>query len=95
MPVASVALLLFLSGAASLALEVVWTRVLHLFFGTSTLAVSTILVSYMLGLGLGALAAGRWAERIRRPIRAYALLELGIALYALAVPTIFDALLPR
>ena len=36
-----------------LALEVVWSRLLRLVFGPTTLAVSTILVAYMLGLGLG------------------------------------------
>ena len=31
----------FLSGAASLVLEVVWSRLLRLVFGTTTLAIST------------------------------------------------------
>ncbi len=50
---------LFASGAASLILEVVWARSLRLVFGSTTLAVSTVLVAYMLGLGLGGLLGGR------------------------------------
>ncbi len=77
----------FLSGFGSLALEVVWTRQLRLVFGSTTLAASTILVAYMLGLGLGGLAGGRVAGRIRDGVRAYGLMEIVIGLYALAVPT--------
>ena len=78
----------FLSGAASLMLEVVWTRLLRLVFGSTTLAVSTILVAYMLGLGLGGLAGGRIASRLRRGVATYGAMEIAIGLYALLVPTI-------
>ncbi|MBP7572050.1 MAG: fused MFS/spermidine synthase, partial [Acidobacteria bacterium] len=84
----AVALCLVLSGAGSLTLEVVWTRYLRLVFGSTTLAISTVLVAYMLGLGLGGLAGGRWARRFRDGVRTYALFEIGIGLYALAVPWI-------
>ena len=40
----------------------------------------------MAGLTAGAAAAERWLGAVRRPVLAYALLELGIALAALAVP---------
>ncbi|MEW6268256.1 MAG: fused MFS/spermidine synthase, partial [Thermodesulfobacteriota bacterium] len=78
----------FLSGFGSLALEVVWTRQLRLVFGSTTLAASTILVAYMLGLGLGGLAGGRVAGRLRDGVRAYGWIEIAIGLYALAVPTL-------
>src|SRR5215831_14754001 len=73
---AAVALCLFLSGAASLMLEVVWTRLLRLVFGSTTLAVSTILVAYMSGLGLGGLAGGRTAARLRNGVRTYGMVEV-------------------
>jgi len=76
----------FLSGVGSLALEVVWTRELRLVFGSTTLAASTILVAYMLGLGLGGLAGGRVATRLRSGVRAYGWIEIAIGLYALLVP---------
>jgi spermidine synthase len=90
---AAVAVCLFVSGAASLMLEVVWTRLLRLVFGSTTLAVSTILVAYMLGLGLGGLAGGRVATRVRNGVRAYGSFEVAIALYAALVPSLL-ALLP-
>jgi spermidine synthase len=76
----------FLSGMGSLALEVVWTRQLRLIFGSTTLAASTILVAYMLGLGIGGLAGGRIAGRVRDGIRAYGWIEIAIGAYALMVP---------
>ena len=74
------------SGLASLVLEVVWLRELRLVFGSTTLATSTVLVAYMLGLGLGALAGGRLGGRIRNAVRAYGQLEIAIGLCALFVP---------
>jgi len=76
----------FLSGMGSLALEVVWTRELRLIFGSTTLAASTILVAYMLGLGIGGLLGGRVAGRIRDGVRTYGWIEIAIGLYALLVP---------
>ena len=78
-----------LSGATGLIYEVLWARMLGLVFGATTLAVSTVLAAFMGGLALGSAIAGRVAGRVRRPIRAYGLLEIGIALYALAVPFLF------
>ncbi len=82
----------FLSGMGSLALEVVWTRHMRLVFGSTTLAASTILVAYMLGLGLGGLAGGKVAGRLRDGVRAYGRMEIAIGLYALAVPWMLDLL---
>src|ERR1051325_684541 len=76
------------SGLGSLVLEIAWTRQLRLVFGSTTLAASTILVAYMLGLGFGAFAGGRLGRRIGDGARAYGALELGIGLYALAPPGI-------
>ncbi len=76
----------------SLALEVVWTRALRLTFGSTTLAASTILVAYMLGLGVGGLLGGRVASRLRDGIRAYGWIEVAIGAYALAVPWLLSLL---
>ena len=82
----------FLSGASGLMLEMLWTRMLTLVFGSTTLAVSTVLTAFMGGLGLGSYLAGRYADRIKNPVRAYALAEAGIGVYALLVPLVIDAL---
>jgi len=76
----------FLSGFAALLYETAWTREFGFVFGTSELAIAAVLAAYMAGLALGAAAAGRFVERVRRPVLVYGALELGIALFALAVP---------
>jgi spermidine synthase len=84
--------LFFLSGALALLYEVVWFRRLHLTLGVSQLAVGAVVSAFMLGLAAG----GRWAAGAvwlrRSPLRAYAGLELGIALYAVAFPVLVSAL---
>jgi spermidine synthase len=82
-----VILLIFvLSGFAGLAYELVWTKHLMLIFGVSSQAISTVLAAFMGGLALGSVLIGRFADRLRRPLRFYALLELGIGVSALAIP---------
>jgi spermidine synthase len=95
LPQVAVLLCFFFSGLGSLVLEVVWTRLLRVVFGSTTLSVATILVAYMLGLGLGGLWGGRFARRIGpgRALRLYGGFELAIALYALCVPALL-ALFP-
>lgn len=78
-----------LSGATGLIYEVLWARMLGLVFGATTLAVSTVLAAFMGGLALGSALAGRLAHRIRKPLRTYGLIEIGIAIYALLVPLLF------
>ncbi|HKB68510.1 MAG TPA: fused MFS/spermidine synthase [Pyrinomonadaceae bacterium] len=84
-----VAACFFLSGATGLIYEVLWARMLGLVFGATTLAVSTVLAAFMGGLAIGSGSAGRRGATVKRPIRAYGLIEIGIALYALAVPFLF------
>jgi spermidine synthase len=82
----------FFSGAAALTYEVVWMRQLSLIFGATTLAVTTVLATFMGGLALGSWWLGRRADRTSRLLVVYAVLEVGIGLYALLVPALFDAL---
>jgi spermidine synthase len=78
----------FLSGASGLVFEAVWTRQLTLVFGSTALAMSTVLSVFMGGLALGSWLAGRYADRIVDRLRAYALAEAGVGLYALFVPLV-------
>ncbi|HKO61839.1 MAG TPA: fused MFS/spermidine synthase [Pyrinomonadaceae bacterium] len=84
-----VALCFVLSGATGLIYEVLWARMLGLVFGATTVAISTVLAAFMGGLAIGSALAGKIGAKIARPIRAYGILEIGIAIYALAVPFIF------
>jgi spermidine synthase len=77
------------SGASGLIYQVVWMRELVLVFGATTPAVSTVLAAFMGGLAAGSFWGGRLADRSRRPLLAYALLEFGIAGLGLFAPLLF------
>jgi len=86
--------LFLLSGATSLVYQTLWVRQLHLVVGTSQIAVATVLAAFMTGLALGGFGGGRFADRARRPILGYALLEASIGAYALLFPTILRLVEP-
>ncbi|MEN8149537.1 MAG: fused MFS/spermidine synthase, partial [Planctomycetota bacterium] len=88
---ATVYLLFLLSGATALVYEVAWTRRLVLLLGGTTIAVSLILAAWMTGLALGAKLFGRIADRARRPLLLYGVLEAAIAGLALVFPFLLDA----
>ena len=75
-------LMFFLSGGAALMYEVIWARSLSLVFGGTHLAVTTVLSVFMGGLALGSYLFGGIVDRVKRPLRLYGYLELGIALSA-------------
>ncbi|MFW5926164.1 MAG: fused MFS/spermidine synthase [Myxococcota bacterium] len=80
----------FLSGASSLIFQNLWARMLHHVFGATGVAISTVVSVFMAGLGLGAWVAGRYADRMRRPLLAYAAAEVAIGLWALLIPWLVD-----
>src|SRR5262245_6430713 len=90
-PVAVPRAFFFVSGACGLVYQVVWVRQLLLLAGTTTAAVSTVLAVFMGGLGVGAWIFGRRADRSASPLKLYAYLELGVALYALLLPRLLAA----
>lgn len=75
-----------LSGFAALVYETVWLRQFAILLGTSEQALAIVLSSYMGGLSIGAVLASRFVDRVRRPLLVYGILELGIAVTALAIP---------
>ncbi|HMI91519.1 MAG TPA: fused MFS/spermidine synthase, partial [Polyangiales bacterium] len=78
-------LLVALSGAAGLAYELLWIRALGLHFGTTAPAITTVVATFMAGLGAGNWLFGAAADRSERPFALYQRLELGIAVTGLAV----------
>ena len=84
----------FLSGLSALCYEVVWTRLLSLRLGTTTAALTAVLAAFMLGLAIGSWIFGRLADKVRHPIRLYALLEAGICVSALIIPHAINSLPP-
>lgn len=77
-------LLLFVSGGAALVFQVLWVKQLSLVVGVEVYAVTTAISAFFAGLALGGLAFGRLADRLERPLRLYAGLELLVALLAVA-----------
>ncbi len=81
-------LLFFCSGACALTYQVLWLRLLGLVFGVTTYAASTVWASFMTGLAVGSLIAGRLADRVRRPLAWFGATELLIGGTALATPMV-------
>jgi spermidine synthase len=82
--------LFFVSGISGLIYQSLWLRMLSLVFGVTVYAASTVLASFMAGLALGTLAAGRLTTRIRRPLAWFGASELGIGVLALLTPWALD-----
>ena len=88
--------LFFLSGLSALIYQVAWVRLFGRVFGNTIYSASLVVAVFMLGLGVGGLVAGRWADRRYAVapgslLRAYGWFEIVIAVMGL----IIAALLPR
>jgi spermidine synthase len=83
--VARPAALLFLSGSAALVFQVLWIKQLSLVVGVEVSAIAGAVSAFFLGLALGGWRLGRMADRQRRPVRFYALLETAVAVSCVAV----------
>ena len=83
----------FVSGVAGLVDQVVWSRYLALFIGSSTTALTVVLATFMGGLAIGNHWFGRrvdTARDTRQALGYYALLELGIGLWCIAFPEVLS-----
>lgn len=77
--------LVAMSGAAGLGYELLWIRALGLHFGTTAPAITSVVATFMAGLGAGNWLLGAAADRSERPFALYLRLELGIAVTGLLV----------
>jgi spermidine synthase len=87
-PVLLYSILFFLSGATGLVYELLWVRVLYQSFGSTIQSVTTVVAAYMGGLGLGAWAFGRVADRSRKPAVLYGKLEIAIGVFGILSPLV-------
>src|SRR4030095_9539403 len=83
------------SGFCGLLYQIVWLRLAFSRFGIVTPVLSVVVAVFMLGLGLGSWASGRWVEALASrfqisPLLLYGLTEALIGLWALFVPRWFD-----
>jgi spermidine synthase len=81
-PLSFILLLFYISGAVALVYQVVWSRMMIHVFGSTALAVGTVLSAFMCGMAVGAWWFGKVADRSPNCFRLYALLEVGIAVAA-------------
>ena len=87
----------FISGAAGLIYEIVWTRLLVVIFGGTTNSVVAVVAAFLGGLAIGSFLFGRYADKVEMPtvlLRLYAFLEFGVALTALLSPLLLNAIVP-
>src|SRR5262245_33389059 len=78
-----------LSGAAALAVEMLWMRSAGLVLGATTLTAATILACYFAGLGIGAASMRHISHR---PVQVYGWLEIGAGLGTLWSLLVFEVL---
>lgn len=88
----ALALLLICSGVCALIYQVLWLRLLALTFGVTVHAAATVLSSFMGGLAVGSLLAGRLADRSPRPLRLFGAAELAIGALAAVSPFALSSL---
>jgi spermidine synthase len=87
-----------LSGTSALVYQVAWQRVLALHTGVGIYSIAMIVAAFMAGLGAGSHLGGVLSTPLGagRALRAFAWLELGIALFgAASVPLYYDLLYGR
>jgi len=66
--------------------QVLWMRMLGWVFGVTVYAASTVWATFMGGLAIGSVAAGRLADRVRNPLRWFGASEALIGVTAAASP---------
>jgi spermidine synthase len=84
--------LFFISGALALVYQVVWSRLMTHVFGSTALAVGTVIAAFMAGMAVGSWWFGKLADRSQNSLRLYAMIEIGIAITALLAHLALDAL---
>src|SRR5262245_43590024 len=77
--------LMVASGCAALGLQIVWTQQSTLWLGHEAAAVLAVVAAFFGGVALGSLLLGARIERLARPARAYALCEIVIGAWSLAL----------
>jgi spermidine synthase len=78
-----------LSGFTALSLEIVWFRVMDVAVKSTAFTFGTVLAVYLLGSAVGSLAGAPGVARLRRPLRAFLLVQCAlVALSALVVAVI-------
>jgi spermidine synthase len=82
---------IFFTNLLSLSCQVLWLRKLSYLFGSTATVFSTVISIFLLGLALGALGAGRLADRSANPWRLLSFAEVFLGAWCLLSLPIFEA----
>lgn len=82
----------FLCGFTALSYEVIWNRILTLHLGSSVYAYSIMLAIYLTGITLGAAVMSAMLKRIKRPVLAFAIVQIALAFDVILIINQFGGL---
>jgi len=80
------------SGFCALGYEVLWTRILVFFLGSTTYAFTTMLAAFLFGIGFGSVLVARCVDRLRKPSVVLAYAQVGIGVSAAVLLPVFAEL---
>ncbi|UCH98219.1 MAG: fused MFS/spermidine synthase [Candidatus Aminicenantes bacterium] len=80
------------SGFCALAYEVLWTRMLNLFFHNTIYSFTTILATFLTGIALGSFIYSKFLSKIKQKVLLFVFIEIGIGMIAYLTPFIFTSL---
>ncbi len=78
--------LFFISGFTGLCFEICWIRSAGQIFGSTNFAVSSVVALFFTGMALGSHYFGGRSRNYAQPLKAYAVLEIGIGIFAISSP---------
>ncbi|MGE5339924.1 MAG: fused MFS/spermidine synthase [Candidatus Omnitrophota bacterium] len=81
-----------LSGFCALAYELLWTRMLNLFFHNTLHSFTLILATFLTGIAVGSYIYSTFLSKIKNKIRLFIILEAGIGVIAYITPFVFTSL---
>ncbi|MGR3178992.1 MAG: fused MFS/spermidine synthase [Candidatus Anammoxibacter sp.] len=87
-----VLLVIGLSGFTSIAYEIIWTRMLSSLFLNSIYSFTTMLVTFLCGLAIGAIVVMLFFKKDRNPLTLLGLVEFGIGISAVLLIFLFNQL---
>ncbi|MBN2371291.1 MAG: fused MFS/spermidine synthase [Vicinamibacteria bacterium] len=72
------------SGFLALSLEILWFRIVSVAVKSNSFTFGAVLFVYLFGCAAGSLGGALFVHRVKRPLRAFLLCQIGILLYASA-----------
>lgn len=88
-----IALIIFgISGFCALAYEVLWTRVLVLFLGSTGYAFATMLSAFLCGIAIGSILMARFADKRKDLLTTLGIVQIVIALSAILLIPVYGKL---